>query len=36
MNGINGTLSSPFVIQGGQVFINHPHRHGAFRPAHTG
>ncbi|MNN17893.1 hypothetical protein D3C81_1310900 [compost metagenome] len=22
VNGINGTLSSPFVVQGGQVFIN--------------
>ncbi len=30
VNGINGTLSSPFVVQGGQVFINQAFINTAF------
>ncbi|WP_414155814.1 host specificity protein J [Pseudomonas sp. BNK-43-a] len=30
VNGINGTLSSPFVVQGGQVFINQAFINQAF------
>lgn len=30
VNGINGTLSSPFVVQGGQVFINQAFINAAF------
>lgn len=30
VNGVNGTLSSPFVVQGGQVFINQAFINQAF------
>ncbi|PLV18867.1 DUF1983 domain-containing protein, partial [Pseudomonas guariconensis] len=30
VNGINGTLSSPFVVQGGQVFISQAFINSAF------